>query len=789
MKSLQTLTILLLYSVTTYSQTIVTGKIIDQETHEPIPGVTVASGQQGTSTLADGSFELVTTDAPDSLELRCVGYCTRKIGVGPGNVVMATLAPATTTMHEVVVTASRDMQTRGEVAMAIDKVSAADLNDAKPTLLAEMMNKVPGVATLNYNNEQHGMSIRQPMGTSPYFLYLEDGIPLRPMGVFNHNAMIEMNLLAISGIEVVKGPASSFYGPEAVGGAINFITHRPTAMPTARVGLQFDNFGYRRVQYSAGAMPLKKLGFFVGGFYGAQRDGWMTYSDYDKNALNARVDYFLAANTKLTLAGAWNDYYSQTPGSVDSIAFYSRRYVSTSDFTYRKVRALRVRLSADHYWNDRHHTTLHLFYRDNSIGQNPSYAIRWGRGETTATGEINDNSFQSRGFIVQHVSEIVPSRLKLVGGVSLDDSPDTYQSYRVDLAAQLRPDGQSVEKYTIVEERPDIRIADYDAALVNTAVYLQAEVRPAADVVVTLGGRYDNMTFEYDNHLDLSAGVKTYEKFTPKAGVVYTIGDDAGVYVNYSMGFAPPGLTSIFRKKPDSEGAEFYYDLEPATFVNYEAGGWMSLFANKLDVDVSVYRMTGRNELLNIRRPDNSTDYQSAGRTTHEGVEYGVTYRPDTQWMLRLGGTNAIHRFDDFALSTRPTDPVQNVNGKRMPAAPSWIANVELLYKPVWLKGLRLGMEWQRMSPWYENQINTFRYEDKGFLGMKGVSVLTLRTGYAWKGAEVFLNVMNVTDELYAFYSSRGNREGDRATFTPAPPRTFVFGVQYNFLRKFGDEN
>src|SRR5690606_5352029 len=199
--------------------------------------------------------------------------------------------------------------------------------------------------------------------------------------------------------------------------------------------------------------------------------------------------------------------------------------------------------------------------------------------------------------------------------------------------------------------------------------------------------------------------------------------------------------------------------------------------------------MTGRNELLNIRRPDNSTDYQSAGRTTHEGVEYGVTYRPDTQWMLRLGGTNAIHRFDDFALSTRPTDPVQNVNGKRMPAAPSWIANVELLYKPVWLKGLRLGMEWQRMSPWYENQINTFRYEDKGFLGMKGVSVLTLRTGYAWKGAEVFLNVMNVTDELYAFYSSRGNREGDRATFTPAPPRTFVFGVQYNFLRKFGDEN
>lgn len=788
MKSILILSILLMYGVAAHSQAIVTGKIIDQETHEPIPGVTVAAGENGTATLADGSFKLVMHDMPDTLELRCLGYCTRRISVEPEHVVMVSLTPATTTMQEVVVTASRDMQTRGEVALAIDKVSTRELNDTKPTLLAEVMNKVPGVATLNYNNEQHGMSIRQPMSTNPYFLYLEDGIPLRPMGVFNHNAMIEMNLLAISGIEVVKGPASSFYGPEAVGGAINFITHRPTAVPTARVGLQFDNFGYRRVQYSAGAMPVKKLGFFVGGFYATQRDSWMTYSDYDKNAVNARVDYLATENTKLTLAAAWNDYYSQTPGSVDSLAFYSRQYVSTSDFTYRSVRALRVRLSAEHFWNDANHTTLHLFYRDNSIGQNPSYGIRWNRGETTARGEINDNSFRSRGFIMQHVSEVIPSRVKLVGGVSLDYSPDTYGAYRVDLAAQLRPDGQSVEKYSLVQERPDIRIADYHATLVNSAVYVQAEVRPMDDVVVTLGGRYDNMTFEYDNALDHSNGVKTYEKFTPKVGVVYNVSDNAGVYANYSLGFAPPGLTSIFRRKPDSEPAEFYYDLEPATFTNYEVGGWVSLLADKLDVDVSIYRMTGKNELLHIRQPDNSIDYQSAGRTTHEGIEYGITYRPDAQWMVRFGGTNAIHRFDDFALSTRPTDPVQNVNGKSMPAAPSWIANAEVMFKPAWIRGFRAGMEWQRMSSWYENQVNTFRYDDRGFLGMKGVSVLNFRTGYAWRGAEVFLNVMNVTDELYAYHVTRGNADGDRATYTPAPPRAFVFGVQYKFLGKFGDE-
>src|SRR5690606_39263646 len=139
------------------------------------------------------------------------------------------------------------------------------------------------------------------------------------------------------------------------------------------------------------------------------------------------------------------------------------------------------------------------------------------------------------------------------------------------------------------------------------------------------------------------------------------------------------------RRKPDSDPAEFYYNLEPATFTNYEIGGWMSLVANKLDIDVSVYKMTGRYELLHIRRADNATDYQSAGRITHQGVEYGITYRPDPQWTIRFGGTNALHRFDDIALSTRPTDQVQNVNGMTMTAAPSRIANAVVMKKPMWV--------------------------------------------------------------------------------------------------------
>jgi iron complex outermembrane receptor protein len=98
------------------------------------------------------------------------------------------------------------------------------------------------------------MAIRQPFTTNSYFLYMEDGVPIRPMGVFNHNSILEFNQFAISSVEVVKGPVSSIYGPEAVGGAINFITQRPTILPTAKIGIQADQWGYQRLQYGAGAM-------------------------------------------------------------------------------------------------------------------------------------------------------------------------------------------------------------------------------------------------------------------------------------------------------------------------------------------------------------------------------------------------------------------------------------------------------------------------------------------------------------------------------------------------------
>jgi outer membrane receptor protein involved in Fe transport len=186
--------------------------------------------------------------------------------------------------------------------------------------------------------------------------------------------------------------------------------------------------------------------------------------------------------------------------------------------------------------------------------------------------------------------------------------------------------------------------------------------------------------------------------------------------------------------------------------------------------------MNGTNELLNIRLADNSFDYRSAGKTLHRGLEFGLTYKPNKSVFVRLGGTTAVHRYQAFVLSEKATDALKNVNGKDMPSSPRWLWNAEVSYYPNWAKNLRTSLEWQHVDGWYQNQINTIRY--------KGYDLLNARAGYQWKGIEMFVNVLNIADALYATNATRGNNATDRTTFTPAAPRTFTLGLQYNFAGK-----
>jgi iron complex outermembrane recepter protein len=269
-------------------------KVLNSITNEPIVGASLKKGDKIISISNErGEFQV---KEKGEFTVTALGFKAAKT---TGETSPIFLEESTQTLESVVVTASRQAATRAETPVAIHKIGSALIQDTKALQLTEIINKVPGVVMLDYRNEQHGMGIRQPFGTSAYFLYMEDGLALRPLGVFNHNALIESNLQGLNSVEVIKGPASSLYGPEAVGGAINLITKTAPGIPTAQVGLQVDEWGYNRVQFTAGAQVGKKWSIMTGGYVARQKGSWASNSDFDKSSINVRLDYQFTPKTKL----------------------------------------------------------------------------------------------------------------------------------------------------------------------------------------------------------------------------------------------------------------------------------------------------------------------------------------------------------------------------------------------------------------------------------------------------------------------------------------------------------
>ena len=130
-------------------------------------------------------------------------------------------------LDEVTVIGTREAQPRAQETATVDVIDAAQINETLPAHPSEIMERIPGVHVNVTGGEGHMTAIRQPITTSPVYLYLEDGIPTRSTGFFNHNALYEIDLPQADRIEVNKGPGTALYGSDAIGAVINVQTKAP----------------------------------------------------------------------------------------------------------------------------------------------------------------------------------------------------------------------------------------------------------------------------------------------------------------------------------------------------------------------------------------------------------------------------------------------------------------------------------------------------------------------------------------------------------------------------------
>src|SRR4051812_28859408 len=156
------------------------------------------------------------------------------------------LAAAQSAEH-IVVTATRlgDEDTRANVSV----IDAGQIAARNPASAVDLLRDLPGVFVQQSGGRGSVVSLFT-RGAKPNFtLVLLDGVkandPTNTRGGSYDFSTLDLN--DIARIEFVRGPASAIYGSDAVGGVINIISRRGSAVPEAAISAEGGSFGYARI--------------------------------------------------------------------------------------------------------------------------------------------------------------------------------------------------------------------------------------------------------------------------------------------------------------------------------------------------------------------------------------------------------------------------------------------------------------------------------------------------------------------------------------------------------------
>ncbi|MGB5238580.1 MAG: TonB-dependent receptor [Flavobacteriaceae bacterium] len=216
-------------------QTEISGRITHQDI--PIPFVNIVLGKSGLGTSSDENGYFIIQDIPKGeyrLHVTAVGYqpWSRKLKVNgqPINNLNISLNSASEELEEYVITGTLKPVSRLESPVPVEVYSPAFLKKNPTSSIFEALQNVNGVRPQINCNVCNTGDIHINGLEGPYTLVLIDGMPI-VSGLGTVYGLTGIPNSLIEQIEVVKGPASTLYGSEAVGGLINIITKHAPAAP------------------------------------------------------------------------------------------------------------------------------------------------------------------------------------------------------------------------------------------------------------------------------------------------------------------------------------------------------------------------------------------------------------------------------------------------------------------------------------------------------------------------------------------------------------------------------
>jgi outer membrane receptor for ferrienterochelin and colicins len=393
-------------------------------------------------------------------------------------------------LEEVILTATRTERQLSSLPMPVTLISKKEILQSGTIRLNEILSEQTGIITVADESGFEGIQIQGI--ASDYILILIDGVPLvgRSAGNFDLSRLTVGN---IKQIEVVKGPSSSLYGSEALGGVINIITEKPKSEELqGNASYRLGSFVQQDINLDI-KQRFKKLryGFFANRFSSEGYDlnpeaEGQTVNPFENYTVNGRVYYDFIDKLSLFTSTRFYDQVQDAGFTFNDVLFEGDS----------KEREWNAHARLDQKWNEKF-TTAYEFYYTNYVANE--------RLANPITDEVlSDSDFDQKLF-----------RPEIRGNYAFTNAGT--------LTAGLGFQYDALDR-TFFDERVSFN---------SQYVYAQYDINPIERLNVIAGARFDNHS-EYSN------------QFSPKLAMRYKLGDAFAVKGSVGYGFKAPDFRQLY---------------------------------------------------------------------------------------------------------------------------------------------------------------------------------------------------------------------------------------------------
>jgi Fe(3+) dicitrate transport protein len=686
----------------------------------------------------------------------------------------------------------------GRIPGSATLLTPAALQIWRVPTMNDALRRVPGVMI----REEEGLGLRPNIGLrglnptrSTKVLLLEDGIPVTFAPYGDNAAYYHPPITRFETVEILRGSGQIAFGPQTVGGVINYITPAVPADAGGRLSVTGGDRSYFDVNGRAGG-HVGRLGMLL--TFGHRRadgarehtgaqvtDGLFkaTTSLNATNALTFRGNYY-RERSQLTYSGLteaeWAANPRGNPFSNDSMKL--DRWGASVTHAVAVTPLLRLTTTAYASQVDRD-----WWRQSSNSAQRPNDA-----SDPTCGGMANlHTTCGNEGRLRSYTHYGVEPRLRM-----------QYLMFGVpsELETGLRWHFEEQNRRQVNGSSPTAREAGEDANAGlrednlrrNTAWSAFAQQRVAfGHFTMTPGVRMESVSYERTNRLNEASGTTDLTQLIPGIGMTYEARAGLLLFGGAHRGFSPPRTEDVI---DNNSGASV--DLDAELSWNYEAG--VRGHAGALNVELTAFRMDFENQIIPASVAGGTgAALTNSGQTLHQGAELGL--RLDAGELLRVAGPYVegsltwlpVARFEGerFAfISTGGSDEgkvyaAQNaggtrqqvsVAGRRLPYAPETTFMMALGYYRA--EGIDLRVERFAVSEQFTDAANSRVTVADGQQGtIPGYSIWNVSASHRLSrtGTRVFMNVRNLTDELYIADRTRG--------LLPGAPRTVQVGVRQSF--------